>query len=49
MSAAKQYNVIRKRDGYLVEGGFFTRFAAEKCAEQHTLETGEPHVVKVRS
>ena len=40
------FNVYNSITGELVEGGFFSRDAAEACAAEWTRETGHNHFVK---
>jgi hypothetical protein len=40
-----RYDVYNQA-GELVEGGFFSRAAAQECADQWTRDTGSKHVVK---
>ena len=45
---AKSYGVYEKATGLLVEGGFFSKYAAELAAETWAAETGKAYVVKVQ-
>jgi len=40
------YGVYEKLTGVLVEGGFFSKYAAEVAAEAWAAETGKAYVVK---
>ena len=46
---SKQFGVFDKTTGELVEGGFFSRYAAEDAADTWQRETGRAYVVQAQS